>query len=64
MERVKIETRRFAKAQRTWLKRFRGVHWLDADAATPEALAQAAIARVREGACAREGLKSSFFTHL
>lgn len=31
-ERVKIETRRFAKAQRTWLKRYRGMHWIDADA--------------------------------
>jgi len=30
MEKTKIETRRFAKQQRTWLKRFRGVHWLSA----------------------------------
>jgi len=30
MERTKILTRRFAKTQRTWLKRFRGVRWLDA----------------------------------
>ncbi len=29
-ERTKIETRRFGKQQRTWLKRFTGVHWLDA----------------------------------
>jgi len=29
MERVKIDTRRFAKSQRTWLKRYRGVHWFD-----------------------------------
>ncbi len=27
-ERTKILTRRFAKQQRTWMKRFRGVHWL------------------------------------
>ena len=27
-EQTKILTRRFAKAQRTWLKRFAGVHWL------------------------------------
>lgn len=38
LEQVKIETRRFAKAQRTWLKRFRGVHWLDAEAHPPEEL--------------------------
>ena len=31
MERVKIETRRFAKSQRTWLKRFHGVHWIEAE---------------------------------
>ncbi|MCC7408630.1 MAG: tRNA (adenosine(37)-N6)-dimethylallyltransferase MiaA [Phycisphaeraceae bacterium] len=28
-EQTKIQTRQFAKRQRTWLKRFRGVHWLD-----------------------------------
>ncbi len=28
-ERTKILTRRFAKQQRTWLKRFPAVHWLD-----------------------------------
>jgi len=28
-ERTKILTRRFAKQQRTWLKRFRGVRWID-----------------------------------
>jgi len=42
-ERVKIETRRFAKAQRTWLKRFRGVHWLEADEASPGQLAENAL---------------------
>lgn len=31
MERTKILTRRFAKQQRTWLKRFHGVHWIDAE---------------------------------
>ena len=30
MEQTKIQTRRFAKQQRTWLRRFRGVHWLPA----------------------------------
>ena len=28
-ERTKILTRRFAKQQRTWLKHFRSVHWID-----------------------------------
>ena len=27
-EQTKIQTRRFAKQQRTWMRRFRGVHWL------------------------------------
>ncbi len=29
MERTKVLTRRFAKQQRTWLKRFVGVNWID-----------------------------------
>lgn len=29
-EQTKILTRRFAKTQRTWLRRYRGVHWLPA----------------------------------
>jgi len=29
IERIKINTRRFAKAQRTWFKTFMGVNWLD-----------------------------------
>lgn len=31
-ERTKIQTRRFAKQQRTWLKRFRGVQWIECPA--------------------------------
>jgi tRNA dimethylallyltransferase len=31
VERIKINTRRLAKAQRTWFKTFRDVHWLDID---------------------------------
>jgi len=29
VEAIKINTRKFAKAQRTWLKRFRHAHWID-----------------------------------
>jgi tRNA dimethylallyltransferase len=29
IEKIKINTRRFAKAQRTWFKTFKNVHWLD-----------------------------------
>jgi tRNA dimethylallyltransferase len=47
-ERVKIETRRYAKAQRTWLKRYRGVHWLEAETMTPAALAAAACGIVEK----------------
>lgn len=43
IEQVKIETRRFAKSQRTWLKRFRGVHWLEADQRSSQELIEAAI---------------------
>jgi tRNA dimethylallyltransferase len=45
-EKTKILTRRFAKAQRTWLKRFMGVHWLDADHADMGRLTDAALAAV------------------
>ncbi|MFP4144488.1 MAG: tRNA (adenosine(37)-N6)-dimethylallyltransferase MiaA [Phycisphaeraceae bacterium] len=46
-EQTKVQTRRFAKQQRTWLRRFRGVSWLDAAELAPEARAQAALAAVR-----------------
>ena len=43
-ERIKINTRRLAKKQRTWHRRFQGVTWLDAEPdETPEALAERAI---------------------
>ena len=44
VEAVKINTRRFAKAQRTWLKRFRNVRWLDvAPDDAVETVVQAAV---------------------
>jgi len=48
LERTKILTRRFAKAQRTWLKRFRGVSWIGADNASPEQLAKTAQESVNQ----------------
>jgi tRNA dimethylallyltransferase len=42
-ERTKILTRRFAKTQRTWLKRFRGVRWLAAAGRPTDELAQEAL---------------------
>lgn len=45
-ERTKIQTRRFAKSQRTWLKRFSQLHWLDADGASVELLVDRALAHV------------------
>ena len=41
-ERTKILTRRFAKQQRTWLKRFRGVHWIEANAGNADNRSRAA----------------------
>ena len=29
VEKIKINTRRFAKSQRTWFKTFRNVHWIN-----------------------------------
>ena len=43
VEKIKKNTRRLAKGQRTWFKRFRNVHWLDAgkDENTKQLLSQA-----------------------
>ncbi|MEX2213972.1 MAG: tRNA (adenosine(37)-N6)-dimethylallyltransferase MiaA [Phycisphaeraceae bacterium] len=49
-ERTKILTRRFAKSQRTWLKRYQGVYWLDASILSPRELADAAWRAVRAAA--------------
>jgi len=46
IERVKIETRRFARKQRTWLKQFRRYPrslWLDAESRTPSELADEVV---------------------
>ncbi len=46
IERIKIETRRFAKNQRTWLRRLRATPdsvWLDAESDTPQNHAQAIV---------------------
>ncbi len=42
-ERTKILTRRFAKTQRTWLKRFRGAHWIAAENKSREEIAEEAL---------------------
>ena len=42
-ERTKVLTRRFAKQQRTWLRRFQQVSWLPAQAMSPAEMAQRAL---------------------
>jgi len=58
VERIKIETRRFAKNQRTWLRRLRttpGSIWIDAASVSPENWADFVIERLsREAASGRE----------
>ena len=49
MERTKVLTRRFAKQQRTWLKRFAGVEWIDAGDADVERWADEAVRVVHSG---------------
>lgn len=47
LERIKINTRRLARKQRTWQRRFAGVHWFDVAAEeTPEALADRVLRQV------------------
>ena len=49
-EQIKINTRRFAKHQRTWFRQFRATRWIDvAPGATVEAVADAAMAYVAGG---------------
>jgi tRNA dimethylallyltransferase len=45
-ERTKILTRRFAKTQRTWLKRFRGVHWIESGESDADQIATSAFSVV------------------
>lgn len=48
MEWTKILTRRFGKQQRTWMRRYRGVHWLEAAERSGDELANEAVALVAE----------------
>jgi tRNA A37 N6-isopentenylltransferase MiaA len=51
MEQIKIRTRRLAKQQRTWLKRFRAhprAVWLPADGLSPPELAGRALAVIQQ----------------
>ena len=48
VEQIKINTRQFAKRQRTWFRRFANVHWIDATAeTTPAQAADAATEHFR-----------------
>jgi len=45
IERIKINTRRFAKSQRTWFKTFKNVNWIDiAQDESPEQILEKALA--------------------
>lgn len=45
-EKTKVLTRRFAKQQRTWLKRFTAAAWVDCEAATSEEVLSQAIRHI------------------
>jgi tRNA dimethylallyltransferase len=48
VEAIKINTRRFAKSQRTWFRRIPGVHWLDVPAETEaETMLEPALTALR-----------------
>lgn len=57
-EKTKVATRRFAKQQRTWLKRFAGVQWIDADGLSPEAMCSAALKALTQTNSARPSAAS------
>ena len=45
IEKIKVNTRKFAKSQRTWFKTFKNVNWIDiAEDETPESILKRAIA--------------------
>jgi len=47
IERIKINTRRLAKSQRTWFRRFPGVYWIDAAPDEPaESVAERVLAHI------------------
>lgn len=46
-EKTKVLTRRFAKQQRTWLKRYLGVHWIDAVEMDVEAQLESAMEAIK-----------------
>ncbi len=49
IEQIKINTRRLAKAQRTWFKTFKNVNWLDiADDDTPQEILKRIMALIEE----------------
>ncbi|MBW8035686.1 MAG: tRNA (adenosine(37)-N6)-dimethylallyltransferase MiaA [Planctomycetes bacterium] len=48
IERIKINTRRFAKSQRTWFKTFKNVNWIDiAEDESPEQILEKALAIIQ-----------------
>lgn len=47
-ERTKILTRRFAKQQRTWLRRFKDVHWIDAANTPRDAWIEQALTQLKK----------------
>ena len=49
LEKTQILTRRFAKTQRTWLRRYRGVTWIPAAELSPEAVLERGLAAVGAG---------------
>lgn len=50
VERIKINTRRFAKGQRTWFRSFAGMRWFDVNEEdTPEALADGVLDELNSG---------------
>lgn len=55
IERIKINSRRLAKQQRTWLRRFPSIHWMDVGDDDNVADTVAQIESILSQACARRG---------
>ncbi len=59
LEQTKIQTRRFAKQQRTWMKHYVGVRWLEAAGRSAAELADEAVAWVETEAPQTAGRESA-----
>ncbi|WP_172135898.1 tRNA (adenosine(37)-N6)-dimethylallyltransferase MiaA [Adlercreutzia sp. ZJ473] len=58
VERIKVATRRYAKRQRTWFRKDERIRWINADDFDADALAEEALALIRDADAAFEAQRA------